>query len=144
MNHKKEFKYLRTRYKACVVLCFAATWPRSHNLSLRNHSKVHQPHVKHRDMSHEIEAVVQILPRWDSKDVNYPGGMLKLWQLLNKADCHMKNYTDQGKCLAEVIYANPPRYSGNLLVSCVGYQILEKKKLFSRSLLFLELSPFPC
>ena len=53
----------------------------------------------------------------------------------------MKNYTDQGKCLAEVVYANPPRYSGNLVVSCVGDQILEKKKLFSPSLLFFRIKP---
>ena len=137
MSHKKEFKYLRTQHKACVDLCFAATWPWSHNLSLWNHSKVHQPRVKHRDMSHEFKAVVQIphplgqqrcqMPRGDVEASIWP---MHNWQLLNKADCHMKNSADQGKFLAEVIYANPPRYSRKLLVSSVSYQILEIKKTF--------------
>ena len=94
MNHKQEFKYLRTWHKACVDCCFAAIWPWSHNLSLWNHSKVHQPRVKHRDMSHEIKAVVQIpqplgqqrcqMPRGDVEALIWP---IHNWQLLNKADC---------------------------------------------------------
>lgn len=75
MNHKKEFKYLRTWHKACVDCCFAAIWPWSHNLSLWNHSKVHQPLVKHRDMSHEIKAVVQIPQPLGQQRCQ----MLKLW-----------------------------------------------------------------
>ena len=88
MNHKKEFKYLRTWHKACVDCCFAAIWPWSHNLSLWNHSKVHQPRVKHQDMSHEIKAVVQIpqplgqqrcqMPRGDVEALIWP---IHNWQL---------------------------------------------------------------
>lgn len=85
MNHKKEFKYLRTWHKACVDCCFAAIWPWSHNLSLWNHSKVHQPRVKHRDMSHEIKAVVQIPQPLGQQRCQMPRGDVEalIWPIHN-------------------------------------------------------------
>ena len=99
MNHKKEFKYLRTWHKACVDCCFAAIWPWSHNLSLWNHSKVHQPRVKHQDMSHEIKAVVQIPQPLGQQRCQMPRGDVEalIWPIRNIIDNYWIKLTVNGE-----------------------------------------------
>ena len=140
MNHKKEFKYLRTWHKACVDCCFAATWPWSHKSFQSPPASCEAP----RHVTWNQGCGSNSPPPWDSKDVKCQGAMLKFWFDQYIIDNYWIKLTVNWELFGRGHNANPPSYSRNLLVSCVSYQVLEITKLFSSSLLFLELSPFPC